>query len=107
MHDGVFRIRDLTAEERRLAERPRDFSRHIELQCRVEALEVWSRPVVAAQLKRCLKTLTRDAWNVDFQPACKLQQHWGRIRDSHGRLPGCLISCGPMVPLASSIRTFG
>jgi hypothetical protein len=44
--------------------RPRDFSRHIDLQCGVEALEVWSRPVVAAQLNRCLKILTRDAWNI-------------------------------------------
>jgi hypothetical protein len=54
--------------------RPRDFNRRIALLCGVEAVDVWSHPVVAAQLKRCLKTLTRDAWNIGFQPASELQR---------------------------------
>lgn len=55
--------------------RPRNFNRRIALLCGVEAVDLWSRPVVAAQLERCLKTLTRDAWNIDFTRACEVQEH--------------------------------
>ncbi len=57
--------------------RPRDFNRRITLLCGVEALDAWSRPVVAEQLTRCLKTLTRDAWDIEFQPASGLQSVLG------------------------------
>jgi hypothetical protein len=53
--------------------RPKGFNRRIDLLCGVEALALWTRSRVGEQLRRCLKTLTRDAWQVTFRPATGLQ----------------------------------